>query len=165
MARMTKRLQPNNVIVYKFGKYEDTIAAEMETSDVRTVLKALADYEDLEEQCIADNQCGIRELLLKWKEFFDDIVALYDYRKAEEQGLRLRLPFLPKPGMKIYDIYGCIENGESEPREITIRSFDITHARMWLFHINNEVFTFDDFGKTYFLTREEAESALAEKGE
>lgn len=92
MARMTKRLQPNNVIVYKFGKYEDTIAAEMETSDVRTVLKALADYEDLEEQCIAENQCGLRELLMKWKAFFDDIVALYDYRKAEEQGLLLRNP-------------------------------------------------------------------------
>ena len=89
---------------------------------------------------------------------------LADYEDAEEQGLLLRLPFLPKPGMKIYDIYGVIENGEAEPREITVRSFNITHARMWYFHINNEVFTFDDFGKTYFLTREEAESALAEKG-
>ena len=124
----------------------------------------LAKYEDLEEQCIAENQCGIRELLTKWKAFFDDIEKLCDYRKAEEQGLLLRLPVLPKPGMKIYDIYGVIENGETEPREITIRSFNITHARMWYFHINNEVFTFDDFGKTYFLTREEAESALAEKG-
>ena len=80
MARMTKRLQPNNVIVYKFGKYEDTIAAEMETSDVRTVLKALADYEDLEEQCIAENQCDLKMLLFKWTEFFDDIAELYDYR-------------------------------------------------------------------------------------
>lgn len=80
------------------------------------------------------------------------------------EGLLLRLPFLPKPGMKIYDIYGVIENGEAEPREITVRSFDITHARMWYFHINNEVFMFDDFGKTYFLTREEAEATLAEKG-
>ena len=111
-----------------------------------------------EEHCphLMEDECAcLREVINK----------LADYEDAEEQGLHLRLPFLPKPGMKIYDIYGCIENGESEPREITIRSFDITHARMWYFHINNEVFTFDDFGKTYFLTREAAESALAEKGE
>ena len=94
----------------------------------------------------------------------DYVEELKRMKDAEEQGLLLRLPFLPKPGMKIYDIYGVIENGETEPREITIRSFNITHARMWYFHINNEVFTFDDFGKTYFLTREEAETALAEKG-
>lgn len=56
------------------------------------VAKKLAEYEDLEEQCIAENQCGIGELLLKWKAFFDDIAELYDYRKAEEQGLLLRNP-------------------------------------------------------------------------
>ena len=44
------------------------------------MIKKLANYEDLEEQCIAENQCGIGELLLKWKEFFDDIAELYDYR-------------------------------------------------------------------------------------
>lgn len=110
-----------------------------------------------EEHCphLMEDECAcLREVINK----------LADYEDAEEQGLFLRLPFLPKPGMKIYDIYGVIENGEAEPREITVRSFNITHARMWYFHINNEVFTFDDFGKTYFLTREEAESALAEKG-
>lgn len=105
--------------------------------------------------------CQMEEGIVKLGEALE---RLAEYEDAEEQGLFLRLPFLPKPGMKIYDIYGCIENGESEPREITIRSFDITHARMWLFHINQEVFTFDEFGKTYFLTREEAKSALAEKG-
>ncbi len=149
MARMTKRLQPNNVIVYKFGKYEDTIAAEMETSDVRTVLKALADYEDLEEQCIEENQCGLRELLMKWKAFFDDIAGLYDYRKAEEQGLLLRLPC--KVGTKVYALVNeCEEMYEPSSWYTTIseESFDI--------------YMIDAFGKEVFLTREEAESALAE---
>ena len=90
------------------------------------------------------------------------IERLAEYEDAEDKGMLLKLPFLPKPGMKLYDIYGVIENGEAEPREITVRSFNITHARMWYFHINNEVFTFDDFGKTYFLSREEAKAALAE---
>lgn len=158
MERLTEKID---------GGYRLKIPKDTELSDLEIKYAAydkLGAYEDAEKQCIEENQCGIRELLMKWKAFFDDIAELYDYRKAYEQGLLLRLPFLPKPGMKIYDIYGVIENGEAEPREITVRSFDITHARMWYFHINNEVFTFDDFGKTYFLTREEAESALAEKG-
>lgn len=170
MARMTKRLQPNNVIVYKFGKYEDTIAAEMETSDVRTVLKALADYEDLEEQCIEENQCGLRELLLKWKEFFDDIAELYDYRKAEEQGLLLRLPC--KVGDTVYKLwYKPCHNGEDCPDsysccgcedECDLKKdiFEITVPNLdWILqHMKH-------FGDgVWFLTREEAESALAEKG-
>ena len=40
----------------------------------------LADYEDLEEKCIAENYCDLKMLLLRWKEFFDDIAELYDYR-------------------------------------------------------------------------------------
>lgn len=65
---------------------------EDECACLRDVINKLAKYEDLEKQCIEENQCGLRELLLKWKEFFDDIAELYDYRKAEEQGLLKMLP-------------------------------------------------------------------------
>lgn len=52
MSRLTKRINnPNgkNIVVYTAGKFIDTTAAEMTSSDVRTVLRVLADYEDAEE--------------------------------------------------------------------------------------------------------------------
>lgn len=52
MERLTeriKRLQKDELIVYTNGKYEDTIPAEMTNDDIRSVLKKLAAYEDLEE--------------------------------------------------------------------------------------------------------------------
>lgn len=45
MERLTKVL--NKTVVYTKGKYEDTVPAEMTTEDVRTVLKKLAEYEDI----------------------------------------------------------------------------------------------------------------------
>ena len=48
MERLTKRIASH--VYYTQGKYEETIPAEMETNDIRSVLKKLAEYEDLEEQ-------------------------------------------------------------------------------------------------------------------
>lgn len=53
MERLTKRM-PNakgrNVVVFTKGEYTETIAEEMTGSDIRFVLRTLANYEDLEEQ-------------------------------------------------------------------------------------------------------------------
>jgi len=133
---------------------------DFDDDDVKDAIQKLAKYEDLEEQCIAENQCGIRELLLKWKEFFDDIAELYDYRKAEEQGLLLRLP-VPL-GTIVYNttwwdnIEDCVKvNGK--PYFRTERKYKVSKSKFSLLDI-------EEFGKTVFVTREEAESALAEKG-
>ena len=48
MERLTKRIASH--VYYTQGKYEETIPAEMETNDIRNVLKKLAEYEDAEEQ-------------------------------------------------------------------------------------------------------------------
>lgn len=45
MERLTKVL--TKTVVYTKGKYEDTVPAEMTTEDMRTVLKKLAEYEDI----------------------------------------------------------------------------------------------------------------------
>lgn len=45
MERLTKVLP--KIVVYTKGKYEDTVPAEMTTEDMRTVLKKLAEYEDI----------------------------------------------------------------------------------------------------------------------
>lgn len=52
MGRLTKRISIGNeeVIVYTKGEYTNTTAGEMRSSDVREVMRKLAEYEDLEEQ-------------------------------------------------------------------------------------------------------------------
>lgn len=45
MERLTKVL--TKTVVYTKGKYEDTVPAKMTTEDMRTVLKKLAEYEDI----------------------------------------------------------------------------------------------------------------------
>ena len=143
MERLTKR-HPNGVVGIAECRYYNY-------DDFQKMARKLADYEDLEEQCITENQCDLRMLLLKWKEFFDDIAELYDYRKAEEQGLLLRLPC--PIGTKVYALVDeCEEMYEPDS---------------WYTTISEELFDLymvDCFGKEVFLTREEAESALAEKG-
>ena len=139
--------------------------------EVPKIYCKLAKYEDLEEQCIEENQCGLRELLTKWKAFFDDIAELYDYRKAEEQGLLLRLPC--KVGDTVYYF-------SHRPFNLSVQANTIYEAKVvrivttsmgiqLIIQIHNEYGCTEipdvrDFGKTVFLTREEAESALAEKG-
>lgn len=120
----------------------------------------LGELEDLEEQCIEENRCGLRELLLKWKAFFGDIAELYDYRKAEEQGLLLRLPVAV--GTTVYNTtwwddkekFVRIDGKLFFTKE---RKYKVTKSKFSLLDI-------EEFGKTVFLTREEAEAALAEKG-
>ena len=46
MERLTKILN-SGTVVYTQGKYEDTVPAEMTTNDVRTVLRKLAEYENI----------------------------------------------------------------------------------------------------------------------
>ena len=135
------------------------------------VINKLAEYEDAEEQCIAENQCGLRELLTKWKAFFDDIAELYEYRKAEEQGLLLRLAC--KVGDTVYRY--CEYNGKV--MEYEILNIHISSYASGGYDIVIEGVTEDDEGEEYefclsvsefknecFASREEAESALAEKG-
>lgn len=62
MERLTKRI-PNtggkNIVVFTKGLYKETTAGEMTGSDIRLVLRTLANYEDLEEQgLLLRKRCG-----------------------------------------------------------------------------------------------------------
>ena len=60
MERLTKRIGQH--VYYTQGKYEDTLPVEMETNNIRSVLKKLAEYEDLEEQgMLLRLPCGYNE--------------------------------------------------------------------------------------------------------
>ena len=150
MSRLTWR-NPEDGKIHLYGESADVVGK-------------LANYEDLEEQCIEENQCGLGELLLKWKAFFDDIAELYDYRKAEEQGLLLRLP------CKVGDTVWLL--AENAVLDYEVRRIFITECGIEAVQIAKEIegceywnaFYADSIGETVFFTKEEAEAALAEKG-
>ena len=163
MERLTVKWKPK---LYDVFDPIDVADNEYSKINFEKLLTKLGEYEDLEEQCIAENQCDLRMLLLKWKEFFDDIAELYDYRKAEEQGLLLRLPC--KLGDTVYRIWSCGKHGKSVAEFEVVRII-IDWRGIWFSILNtNSKFCreceISDFGKTVFATKEEAESALAEKG-
>lgn len=154
MERLTER---------EFDFTSNFVKRGIDSWSIAQALKKLQAYEDLEEQCIAENQCDLRMLLLKWKEFFDDIAELYDYRKAEEQGFLLRLP------CKVGDTVFLVQCGKVYERKVS--GFSITSNNRFVVHVpdcemDNATLPVEWFGKrAIFSTREEAESALAEKGE
>ena len=82
------------------------------------------------------------------------ITKLAAYEDAEEQGLLLRLPC--KVGDSIYIIFHNHTIGES-----TVVSFRMI-AKGWAVKTGDWSYLFTDFGKTVFLTKEEAEAKLAE---
>lgn len=80
--------------------------------------------------------------------------TLGKYEDTEEQGLLLRLPC--KVGDKIYIVFHNHTIGKS-----TVDSFKMI-AKGWAVKTNDWSYLFTDFGKTVFLTREEAEAKLKE---
>lgn len=88
--------------------------------------------------------------------FYDEVMKVFDelisYRDAEEQGLLLRLPC--KVGDTVYRFW-YVDDVPYRIQEQTIRT------------LANVVSMMEDdvFGKTVFLTKEEAEQALKQMGE
>ena len=68
-----------------------------------------------------------------------------------------------KIGDTLYDIFEAVNNGGDEIKEFKVSKIQIDivrNGRAFLV-VENTLFPFDDFGKTTFLSREEAEAALA----
>lgn len=85
------------------------------------------------------------------------------YEEAEECGKLLVIPC--KVGDTIYDIYESVNNKGFEDgaiNELKVTEIHINldkRNRPWLI-ISGYMFAFEDFGKTVFFSREEAEEAL-----
>lgn len=92
---------------------------------------------------------------------------LYEYEAAEERGLLVRLPC--KVGDKVYriDSGDCHSNWKPYIEELTVTvvGYVREHKEVVLTIVAGGIrYKEKNFGKTVFLTREEAEQALAEKG-
>lgn len=125
---------------------ESNCYSDISCNHMFDALKKLAEYEDLEEQCIKETTFSLRLLLKKWKEFFEDIQELYEYRKLAKQGLLLKLPC--KVGDTVY-MLNTLLSGKTIIGELQADIFFLSLCAME-----------NRFGKTVFLTRPEAEEAL-----
>lgn len=76
---------------------------------------------------------------------------LEEYEDLEEQGKLLKLPCAV--GDTVYTIYSDEDGSFIEEPKVE----EVSTHRVW---IDSRYFDYDDFGKTVFLTREEAEAAL-----
>ena len=94
------------------------------------------------------------------KDLTDIVNKLAEYEDAEEQGLLLRLPC--RIGTTIYHTQWFDSINESVI--IDGKVFFRTERKYKVSKSTFSVLDIEEFGKTVFLTKEEAESALAEKG-
>lgn len=136
------------------------------------VINKLAEFEDFEEifrEKMTDVVCDIlgdKEEFGKWLERKQWIAKKCDeYARAEEQGLLIKLPC--KVGDTVYAFY----YGKNHFSECQIKEIKIKHT-----HYGNVIYLIepigrrgnlyryyeDDFGKTLFFTRAEAEQRLKE---
>ena len=81
------------------------------------------------------------------------IDKLAEYEDLEEQNRLIKLPCAV--GDTIYAIYSDEDSSFIEEPKVV----EVSTHRVW---IDSAYFDYDDFGKTVFLTREEAEAALKE---
>jgi DNA modification methylase len=96
----------------------------------------------------------------------DCLNKLAEYEDLEEQGLLLRLPC--KLGDTVYDLVFCDDEYHIMPMKVcSIRPYGATKAsdgRLWNVYLEDDFSKayrrFYDFGKTVFLTEQDAEAAL-----
>lgn len=90
----------------------------------------------------------------------EEIDAVYrklkDYEDLEEQGLLLRLP------CKVGDTVYYINPNENTINELVVYSFDIRPLQHFACDYMGARLNFNQFGKTVFLTKSEAEAKLKE---
>lgn len=132
---------------------------------------AFTSDEDFDEWMIDYLQDGMDSLEGLIALFYRNLWAMADlrerlkaYEDAEEQGLLLKLP------CKIGDmVYSITRNFISEYTICSIEKYNEGFFFNWRcekgIYINVRGFTDYDFGKTVFLTKEEAEQALKQMGE
>lgn len=88
------------------------------------------------------------------------IDRLRELTQADREGRCVVLPC--KVGDTLYDIYEAMGNGTGEIRELKVNDIRIhldKRSKEWLI-AGGYYFSLSDFGKTVFLTREDAEAAL-----
>ena len=133
-----------SMAVKRLGEYEDTGLTPEEFTDLQSCLEDEA----------GTGGAGAIGLI-------SDLIELMKYRKLEAEGRLIKLPC--KVGDTVYDIYEFVENRDS-PEIYEYKTKEITVGKDKqgdYFIIDSTIFRVGDFEKTVFLTREDAEKAIA----
>lgn len=146
MKRLTKRTC--GVVVY-VGTHENTttgqIPCEVSAAGVREMMERLAAYEDT--WLMPDEIKSMQEEHfsgLGMAKLYSTLMELEKYQEADKAG---RLVVLP---CKVGDTAYRLQYIEQTPGRFILGVAEIKFSLIWL----------EEFGKTVFLTREEAEAAL-----
>ena len=148
------------------GEYRMTSACADGACSQRKVWERLKAYENTglepEEISSAFNEAAITKLMARYLGTTPE--RLVELVQADKEDLALVLPC--KVGDTLHDIYEAKSNGEGDILELKVLEIhiDIDNRKRPWFLINGYLFSFEDFGKTVFLTREEAERALVGGG-
>lgn len=154
MDRLTNCI--GGVVYYSKGNYAPaTLCAEMETSEVRRCMQKLAAYEDIgmtPNEVYKTIKAGVPEWIPKYLE----------YRELEKQGLLIKLPCnVGDEVVIIFNEYGelFLTNGW-RVAEVTITDNDAIFNFECCVTNDEEERSLKDFGKTVFLTEQEAKKVL-----
>lgn len=180
MSRLTKRISVENedVIFYTKGEYYNTTAGEMRSSNVREVMRKLAEYEDLEEmlgipfeqmvELCKEHVPDGAKYPKRVKVLTDESVDEWEqYKQDKEQGLLLKLPC--KVRSTVYLVDPRFATSRRKVMECYIDEYTVNKYGCYAVLSGNEPFymfkrftavNITDFGKTVFLTKEEAEKEL-----
>lgn len=151
MERLTWRRPSDNAVCPRVPKDSDKkwIAGEF----TQEVYNRLADYEDT-----GYSPLEIKSLEGEWNAAR---TVVDSYRSAEEQGLLVRLP------CKVGDVLYVTDEGTTLPAVRRVETITWRNGKVSIECVNQRTgapyhCAAEDFGKTVFVTREEAEAALKE---
>ena len=110
-----------------------------------------------------ENQCLAEEII---DETIAELEKLADYEDKQEQGLLIDVPVKPEDDIYFIKLHfnGASRLGKITVDKITIDAFEIRVCGYWHDWEQEVSFTLKEFNKTWFLTRSEAEEALAKMG-
>ena len=138
--------------------------------DLTDAPKLRAELEQVKMECDAAKstlaeRIGVRGAEPITTAFGLPIDRLRELAKADREGRCVVLPC--KVGDTLYDIYEAMGNGTGEIRELKVNDIRIhldKRSKEWLI-AGGYYFSLSDFGKTVFLTREDAQAALRREQE
>lgn len=97
------------------------------------------------------------DVYVKQHDYVTASKKLCEYEELEEKGLLLKLPC--KVGDTVYTLHKNIVK-EEKVYDVQYRGIKYQQGQRWFMNIGASVYFEMDFGKTVFLTQEQAEEAL-----
>lgn len=163
MERLTKRTQSG--VAYMAisdtlpKKDQEIEGSKLILEGIYAIFQKLAAYEDTD-MIPADIKNMEKNYIELQKKFSKAMIELEEYRDLEEQGRLIKLPCKPEE-----TLYGIILNELKEYKVFAINIGIRKHGNSCIVLANNHrnaVVDFEliDFGKTVFLTKQEAEQEL-----